>query len=151
MTTPFESLDEAFNTTSEEVSSEIVPVEEDTISINKAAASQKKEDRADDYEFARKNLKDMVDKMQATLEGAMQVASESDHPRAYEVVFQGAKHTADILDKIHQLHKREKELDREDPVAQQGQTNNGTVNNVFMTGSTADLLKMLKESQEEDK
>lgn len=151
MTTPFESLDETFNTTSEGVSSEIVPVEEDAISSTKSAASQKKEDRAEDYEFARENLKDMVDKMQATLECAMQVASESDHPRAYEVVFQGAKHTADILDKIHQLHKREKELDKEDPVAQQGQTNNGTVNNVFMTGSTADLLKMLKESQQEDK
>ena len=63
MTTPFESLDEAFNTTSEEVSSEIVPVEEETISIEKAAGSQKKEDRATDYEFARKNLKDMVDKI----------------------------------------------------------------------------------------
>ena len=151
MTTPFESLDEAFNTTSEEVSSEIVPVEETTEIEKKAAASQKKEDRAEDYEFARENLKDMVEKMQATLDGAMQVASESDHPRAYEVVFQGAKHTADILDKIHQLHKREKELDREDPVAQQGQTNNGTVNNVFMTGSTADLLKMLKETKDSDK
>ena len=151
MTTPFESLDEAFNTTSEEVSSEIVPTE-DAVEIEKrAAASQKKEDRAEDYEFARENLKDMVEKMQATLDGAMQVASESDHPRAYEVVFQGAKHTADILDKIHQLHKREKDLDREDPVAQQGQTNNGTVNNVFMTGSTADLLKMLKETKDSDK
>ena len=151
MTTPFESLDEAFNTTSEEVSAEIVPTEESVEIEKKAAASQKKEDRAEDYEFARENLKGMVEKMQATLDGAMQVASESDHPRAYEVVFQGAKHTADILDKIHQLHKREKELDREDPVAQQGQTNNGTVNNVFMTGSTADLLKMLKETKDSDK
>ena len=84
--------------------------------------------------------------MQEALNGAMEVAQDSDHPRAYEVVFAGAKHAADVVEKLRALHKKEKELSAED-TRSVSQTN--VQNNVFMNGTTADLLKMLKESQAE--
>ena len=142
MATPFESLDDALNVTPTEA--EIVPVEEP--GDLRAPASEKEEDRKADYEYARTNLYGIVEKMQEALNGAMEVAQDSDHPRAYEVVFAGAKHAADVVEKLQALHKKEKELSAED-TRSVSQTN--VQNNVFMNGTTADLLKMLKESQAE--
>ena len=107
--------------------------------------------REKDYQYARGQLYDVVEKMQEILNGAMEVAAQSDHPRAYEVAFNGAKHVADAVEKLQDLHKKEKALSQEDAPAAGGGVNHGTVNNVFMTGSTNDLLKMLKETQKEDK
>ena len=148
MTTPFESLDDQFNIEP----TEIVPEVEEAKPLKKVEASDKLDDREKDYQYARGQLYNIVEKMQETLNGAMEVAQQSDHPRAFEVVFQGAKHTADILDKMQDLHKKQKDLAKEEPAqGTSGQVNHGTVNNVFMSGTTADMLKMLKESQQEDK
>lgn len=149
MATPFESLDDAFNVKAEEVSAEIVPAEPAPLKKKEKPPADKHADREKDYEYARGNLYDIVEKMQEALNGAMEVAQESDHPRAYEVVFNGAKHAADVVEKLQALHKKEKELSAEDTSHNVSQTN--VQNNVFMNGTTADLLKMLKESKEEDK
>ena len=148
MSTPFESLDDAFNISSEkEEVVDIVPTEKSE--LKKVEPTNKEEDREKDYQYARGQLYNIIDKMQEALNGAMDVAQESDHPRAFEVVFQGAKHTADVLDKLQDLQKKQKEITKED--APTGDVNNGTVNNVYMTGTTADLMKMLKEAQQDDK
>ena len=89
--------------------------------------------------------------MQQTLGGTLDVAAESDHPRAFEVAFQGAKHMADVVDKLQDLHAKKEDLRRATSCCVWRGVNNGTVNNVYMTGSTADLLKMLKQAKEEDK
>ena len=104
----------------------------------------KQDDREKDYSYARAQLYDLVEKMQESLDGAMEVAQQSDHPRAYEVVFNGAKNAADVVEKIQSLHKQVRDLEVEEVKVQQ---HNTTTNNVFMSGSTADLMKMLKESQ----
>ena len=152
MTTPFESLDEAFNINNEEVV-DITPVEEaKPIVKNEVVPSNKADDREKDYQYARSNLYTVIEKMQETLEGAMEVAAESDHPRAFEVAFAGAKHLADVVDKLQDLHTKEKKLSEDSPQPTGGnQVNNGSVTNVFMQGTTNDLLKMLKESQQSDK
>ena len=80
--------------------------------------------------------------MQETLNGAMEVAAQSDHPRAFEVAFQGAKHAADVVDKIGDLHKKMADVEQKE-----SSVVNQTQNNVFMSGSTAELLKMLKENK----
>jgi len=148
MSTPFESLDDAFNISSEtEEVVDIVPTEK--TELKKVEPTNKEDDREKDYQYARGQLYNIIDKMQEALNGAMDVAQESDHPRAFEVVFQGAKHTADVLDKLQDLQKKQKDITKEDVSA--GDVNNGTVNNVYMTGTTADLMKMLKQAQEEDK
>ena len=148
MTKPFESLDDALNVTPDEVLDN-AEVKEETPKL--ASRTTKDEDREQDYQYARNNLHSIIEKMQQTLDGALDVASESDHPRAFEVAFAGAKHLADVVDKLQDLHAKEKKISEEQPQQAAGGVNNGTVNNVYMTGSTADLLKMLKQAKEEDK
>ena len=103
-------------------------------------------DRTKDYNYSRAHLYDIVEKMQESINEAMDVAHESQHPRAYEVVFQGAKAAADVVDKIADLHKKMKDLEVEEVKVQQ----HNTTNNVFMSGSTQDIIKALKESNLED-
>ena len=104
--------------------------------------SDKTEDKEKDYQYVRGQLYDIVEKMQESLEGAMEVAAQSDHPRAYEVVFNGAKHAADVVDKLQDLHKKMADVEQ-----QEQKVVNQTQNNVFMSGSTAELIKMLKEQK----
>lgn len=131
----FDSLDNTFD---------VVPVGE-TQPIKKSKpliVSDKGEDKEKDYQYARAQLYDIVEKMQETLNGAMEVAAQSDHPRAFEVAFQGAKHAADVVDKIGDLHKKMADVEQKE-----SSVVNQTQNNVFMSGSTAELLKMLKENK----
>jgi len=104
--------------------------------------SDKSEDKEKDYQYARAQLYDIVEKMQESLNHAMEVAEESSHPRAFEVVFNGAKNAADVVDKIQDLHKKMADVAKEET-----KVVNQTQNNVFMSGSTADLIKMLKENK----
>ena len=150
MTTPFESLDDAFNITPEEEVVDITPVE-NAKPLKKVEHTDKVDDREKDYQYARGELYNIVGKMQEALNGAMEVAQQRDHPRAFEVVFQGAKHTADVLDKLQDLQKKQKDITKEETTTSSDSVNNGTVNNVFMAGTTSDLLKMLKDSQQNDK
>ena len=140
----FDSLNDTFD-----VSAEIVKVEEEPtakpIKRNKKPLiiSDKGEDKEKDYQYARAQIYDIVEKMQESLNGAMEVAQQSDHPRAYEVVFQGAKHTADAVEKLQDLHKKMTDVENQEEKAAVNQTQN----NIFMSGSTADLIKMLKENK----
>ena len=140
MSKNFDDLDKTFDVTPEqEESLEIIKKKP---SRKPLVISDKEEDREKDYQYARAQLYDIVEKMQESLNTAMDVAQESEHPRAFEVVFNGAKNAADVVDKINDLHKKMKDLEVEEVKVQQ---NNTTTNNVFMSGSTADLIKMLKE------
>ena len=107
--------------------------------------SNKDEDREKDYTYARAQLYDIVEKMQESINDAMDVAQQSEHPRAYEVVFNGAKNAADVVEKITDLHKKMDDLEKEKPQQQVSQVQN----NMFV-GSTADLAKMLKDGLKED-
>ena len=73
----------------------------------------------------------------------MEVAQQSDHPRAYEVAFNGAKSAAEVVEKIGDLHKKMADLNNEETKVQQ--TN--TQNNIYMAGTTAELMKLLKENK----
>jgi hypothetical protein len=73
----------------------------------------------------------------------MDVARNSDHPRAYEVAFQGIKNIADMTDKLIDLQKKMKTMD-EDSSMRKGPS---TVNNTMFIGSTAELQKFLKQSK----
>ncbi len=91
-----------------------------------------------DYETSRAQLHSLVMKGQEAVDGILDVARASDHPRAYEVAGQLIKHVADTTDKLIDLQTKMKELDKED---KKGPTN---VTNAMFVGSTADLQKMLK-------
>lgn len=135
----FDSLDETFDIVPS-------PVEKQLKKQKPLVLSDKSEDRDKDYQHVRASLYNLVDKMQEALDGALEVAQQSDHPRAYEVALNGAKNAAEVVEKITDLHKKVKDLEVEEVKVQQ---NNTTNNNVFMTGSTADLMMMLKEQQKD--
>ena len=135
----FDSLDETFDIVPS-------PVEKQLKKQKPIVLSDKSEDRDKDYQHVRASLYNLVDKMQEALDGALEVAQQSDHPRAYEVALNGAKNAAEVVEKITDLHKKVKDLEIEEVKIQQTNTTN---NNVFMTGSTADLMMMLKEQQKD--
>jgi len=138
----YKELDSQFGITKAEqsVEAEVVVKEMQPTDLS----TIKPDDTTKDYRYVRAQLYDIVEKMQESLNDAMDVAHESQHPRAFEVVFNGAKNAADVVDKITDLHKKMKDLEAEEVKVQQ--TN--TQNNIYMSGSTNDLIKMLKENKD---
>jgi hypothetical protein len=130
----YDKLDDAFN---------IIPHEEVSVEIVKHNEESDSDDIKSDYEYSRGQLYDLIQKGQKAIDGIMDVAKNSDHPRAYEVAFQGMKNIADMTDKLIDLQKKMKTID-EDIVKQNGPT---TVNNTMFVGSTAELQKFLKQSK----
>ena len=100
----------------------------------------KKEDPEKDYEYTIGQLYDLIEKGQEAVQGALEVAQESGHPRAFEVAVNAMKQVSDMTDKLIDLQKKMKELDA--PIKGAGPT---TVNNTMFVGSTSDLQKMLKD------
>ena len=137
MTKSFESLDQTFDITPAEA-----PAPKPIKKPKPIVLSNKSEDREKDYTYARAQLYDIVEKMQESINEAMEVAAESQHPRAFEVVFNGAKNAADVVDKIADLHKKMDDMEKDKPQQAVSQVQN----NMFV-GSTAELMKMLKENK----
>ena len=98
-----------------------------------------------DYEISRAQLHNLVMKGQEAVDGILDVARASDHPRAYEVAGQLIKNVGDVADKLIDLQVKIKELDKED---KKGPTN---VTNAMFVGSTADLQKLLKQQKQLNK
>lgn len=97
------------------------------------------EDREKDYEYTRGQLYSLIDKGAEAVNGALEVAQESGHPRAFEVATNAMKQVADMTDKLADLHKKMKDLDEE----QKGPSK--VTNNAMFVGSTSELQKMLKQ------
>lgn len=98
----------------------------------------------DDFEYARGNMISAIEKGQEALNGILEVAGMSQHPRAYEVAATLVKATVDASKDLMDLSKRKKDLDK--PVDGQAAGPNKVTNNMFV-GTTAELLKMLKQNQ----
>ena len=90
-----------------------------------------------DYEYTRDNLKAIIEKGSEALDGILELAKESEHPRAYEVVGQIIKNVADVNRQLIDLQKDIKGLKKTDS----GPKN---VTNALFVGSTHDLQKLLK-------
>ena len=124
-------IDKALNTSSEIV--DVTPVEKtkpDRLT---------KDDVEKDYDYTRANLYSLIEKGQETLNGIMDLADQTQSPRAYEVAGQIIKSVADTTDKLLDLQKKLKDIDEE----KKGPTS--VTNNAMFVGSTAELQKMLKE------
>ena len=139
MANPFDGLNDAFGTEPSELQKH----------VEKIKPILKKTDTEDvkhDYEVSRAALHSLVMKGQEAVDGILEVAQASDHPRAYEVAGQLIKNVADTADKLIDLQKKMKELDSEDK-----KNTPSTVNNTMFIGSTAELQKMLKKQKEINK
>ena len=108
---------------------------------NKIEKVEKKEDSTLDYEYSRGNLYSLIEKGQEALNGILEVAQGSDHPRAYEVAGQIIKSVGDTTDKLIDLQSKMKELKKEEKDSPK------TVNNALFVGSTSDLSKLAKNSK----
>ncbi len=133
MTKKFDDLNETFNVAGEIVSKEIESVEQKVEKIAKESDDLKK-----DYEYTRGNLYSIIEKGQEALNGILELAQESEMPRAYEVAGQLIKNVADATDKLIDLQKKLKDIDEQKV---KGPTN---VTNALFVGSTAELSKLLK-------
>jgi hypothetical protein len=96
------------------------------------------DDPQKDYDYTRANLYNLISKGQEAIDGILEIAQESGHPRAFEVAGQLIKSVGDVSDKLMDLQKKMKDLD----APQKGPT---TVNNSLFVGSTAELSKLIKQ------
>jgi hypothetical protein len=97
-------------------------------------------DQDSDYELARDNIKTILDKGNHALDELISVASQSQHPRAYEVLSTMIKTLADTNKDLLNIAKTKKELEGD---SQTQQTK--TINNNLFVGSTSELQKLLKQ------
>jgi len=95
-----------------------------------------------DYEYSRDTYYELLEKGKESLELMVEVARESEHPRAFEVLSNMMKNMADINDKLMDLNKKNKDINKEE-VKQVA----NTTNNVFL-GSTADLQRLLNNDKD---
>ena len=134
----FGSIDKALNTNSIDV--EVSTTPEGGCAKRQDQLRDVSKELDKDYEYTRGNLYSLIEKGQETLNGIMELADETQSPRAYEVAGQVIKSVADTTDKLLDLQKKLKDIDETKSSA----TTNVT-NNAMFVGSTAELQKMLKE------
>jgi len=143
MSKKFDSLNETFNVQADIISTkdEMKSIEKKIEIINESGSDDLKKD----YEYSRGNLYSIIEKGQEALNGILELAQESEMPRAYEVAGQLIKNVADATDKLIDLQKKLKDIDEQKV---KGPTN---VTNALFVGSTAELSKLLKSSDASEK
>ena len=127
-------LDKAFNITPEVVKEEPKPV------VKEKPDRLTKNDVEKDYDYTRGNLYSIIEKGQEAIDGILELAQETEQPRAYEVAGQLIKSVSDATDKLMDLQKKLKDVNEEDN--KKSPTN---VTNALFVGSTAELAKMIKQ------
>ena len=95
-------------------------------------------DIKDDYEFSRKTYKDLIYTGTRSMDVLAELARESEHPRAFEVLSQTIMNIGDTTEKLMALQKQKKDLQKDEKEEARQVTNN----NMFV-GSTTDLQRML--------
>lgn len=103
-------------------------------------AFKERQEIKDDYELARATYKDLINTGMRSLDVLAELARESEHPRAFEVLSRAIKDVADTTDKLMELQKNKKALNKEE--VEEEKKRLVTNNNLFV-GSTADLQKMI--------
>tara|TARA_B000000557_G_scaffold224228_1_gene193736 strand:- start:480 stop:902 length:423 start_codon:yes stop_codon:yes gene_type:complete len=134
------NLDETFD-----IESTIVPSEKVGITPEQKPDRLTKTDIDKDYEYTRGNLYSIIEKGQEAINGILELAQESEMPRAYEVAGQLIKSVSDATDKLMDLQKKLKDVEEETKVK-----GPSTVNNALFVGSTAELQKLLKNGLPKD-
>ena len=104
--------------------------------------SDKLDDVDADYKYKRDNFYNLIEKGQNAIEGILNVAKESDHPRGYEVAGNLIKQVAEVTEKLGDLQEKMKKLKEVPNSAPKN------VTNALFVGSTAELQKMLKQKKE---
>ena len=96
-----------------------------------------------DYKYARENLYDLVERGQDAIDGILELSKETEHPRAYEVACQLIKTVSETAEKLIDIQKKLKDLEKEDSSVR-------TQHNHLYVGSTSELQKFLKKESKKD-
>ncbi len=91
----------------------------------------------DDAEFARENIRGLIDKGNIAMDNLLHVAKESEHPRAYEVAANMLKSLAEMNKDLLEIQKRKRDLEPK-------QSSDVKIDKAVFVGSTADLINMIK-------
>jgi len=97
-----------------------------------------KEDIDNDYKYSRENYYNLIERGQDAIQGILDIADQSQHPRAYEVAGNLIKQVADTVDKLQDLQGKLKNLK---DVPNKTSTN---IKQALFVGSSAELHKILK-------
>lgn len=119
---------------------DVEPIEEKTLETLPVVLNDNNTNQIDaDAEFARKNMRDLIDNGNRALGELASVANQSESPRAYEVLATMMKNLAEMNKDLLELQKRKREL------APQSESTKGVnIDKAVFVGSTNELLKMIK-------
>ena len=128
------NMEEIFDIETAKLDEKIIPITAENHDIEK------------DYNYTRGELYNLLSKGQEAVQGALEVAQESGHPRAYEVAVNAIKQVSDIADKLIDLQQKMKNLNKDESK----KSPTSVTNNAIFLGSTADLQQMLKRGKVEE-
>ena len=119
-------------------------VETTTSTVTLPQVKKPDEESDNDYKYQRENFYRLVERGQDAIDGILELAKESEHPRSYEVAGQLIKNVADVTEKLGELQLKMQKL-KEVP-------NNApkNVTNALFVGSTSELQKFLKKEKNND-
>ena len=103
-------------------------------------------DTEEDYAYSREKIKSLIERSEEAIDNMMALASETEHPRAFEVFAGMFKTTTDMMDRLITLQKKRKELTQSEEQKQNAL--GGTTNNAIFVGSTTELQKFLKNNDD---
>lgn len=133
-----ENLSEIFDVTPLEFPEEPTKTEVPVI-----IESDSNSDVESDFGYARQNIKELIRKSDDAIQGILKVADASEHPRAYEVAATLIKTVADLNKDLLDIQKKRKDLTGESTK----QTNQTNIDKAVFVGSTAELIKMIKNKE----
>jgi len=123
---------------------ELLDIQGEIVQVEKSLpiVSSNDQDKGNDYKYSREIFYGLVERGQDAIEGILDIAKESEHPRVYEVAGQLIKTVGETTEKLIDLQAKMKELDKDNNVPDKVQ------NNLFV-GSSAELQKLLKQNAQE--
>ena len=124
-----------------DIQGEIVEVEKRLPTLAKGNYT-KQEEQSSDYKYSREVFYGLVERGQDAIEGILDIARESEHPRVYEVAGQLIKTVSETTEKLIDLQAKMKELDRDNTMPSR-------VNNNLFVGSSTELQRLLKNHAQE--
>jgi hypothetical protein len=123
---------------------ELLDIQGEIVQVEKSLpiVSSNEQDKGNDYKYSREIFYGLVERGQDAIEGILDIAKESEHPRVYEVAGQLIKTVGETTEKLIDLQSKMKELDKDNSMPDKVQ------NNLFV-GSSAELQKLLKQNAQE--
>lgn len=135
----------------DEYDNDEIVIYQDSKIVNIPENNTNEDDEEDDIKFAKKSLKELMNRNDDAMEDLIAIAKSSEHPRAYEVYGQLVKTQADLIKTLLDTKKISNQIDKTNNVDQETKNINVTQNNVMFNGSTNDLLKLINSSMGNNK